>query len=415
MRILFISNFYPPYDLGGMEQLCQEVLLGLQTRGHQCHVLTSRHGSNGRSSVEPGITRSLYLQADIHYYRPLDFFLRRPRQERANVEALRATLSSFQPDVVFIWGMWNLSKQVAYWAEQWLPGRVAYAVASYWLIDPDPHEAYWHQLARRPWARVVMAPARRLAVHQLAQQKAVHPLQLEHVACVSEYVRRKLTAAGALPNDSCVIYNGIDPRPFVEAATTRACRPDELRLIYTGGILAHKGVHTAVEALGWLQQHGEAGGVSLTLVGGGHPDYETQLRQRVEQLGLGSQVTFRGRIPRTEIPAILAQHDVFLFPSIWEEPIARTVMEAMAAGLAVIGTPVGGQSEMLQDDVNSLVFPPGDAEQLAGCIMRLQHNPLLRSRLAESGRNTVLNRFTLERMIVEVEQWLRCISKEGTT
>jgi len=406
MRILFLSNLYPPHDLGGMEQLCQEVVDRLFERGHACHVLTSRYGVPGQPPPEKGVTRALYLEADVYHYRPLDFFVKRPWQERANRRALRRALDQFQPDLVFIWGMWNLSTRVAYWAEQWLPGRVAYALAGYWPMEPDVHEAYWRLPARRPGVEVLKSPVRRVILPALARGKHAHPLSLEQVACVSEYVRRKLTEAGALPHGARVIYNGVDPQPFLRAAAAHEPRPDEMRLVYAGGLVTHKGVHTGVEALGRLKQRGEADGVHLTLVGGGHPDYEARLRQQVGELGLGEQVTFYGRVPRAEIPEILAAHDAFLFPSVWEEPIARTVMEAMAAGLAVVGTAVGGQREMLEDGVNALVFVPEDAPGLAECILQLQRDPALRARLAAAGRQTVLERFTLERMVDELEGWL---------
>lgn len=410
MRVFFISNLYPPYEAGGWEQNCQEIALRLRARGHACHVLTSRYGVRGGLPPKADVTRALHLEANMHHYRPLDFFLRRPWQERANRRGLRAALDTFQPDVIFIWGMWNLSSQVAYWAEQWLPGQIAYYVAGYWPMEPDVHQAYWQQQARRPWVRALMAPARKLALYLLAQERMAHPLALERVACVSEYVRRKLTAAGALPNVGRVIYNGIDPRPFLEAAAAPTPCHDGLHLVYTGGILAHKGVHTAVEALGLLHQRGEADGVQLTLVGGGHPDYMTQLQRRVEQLALGRHVVFHGRVPCDQIARILAAHDVFLFTSVYEEPIARTVMEAMAAGLTVIGTNVGGQAEMLEDGVNGLVYPPDDAARLANCILRLRRDPELCARLAAAGRKTVLERFTLDRMADETEAWLESIS-----
>jgi len=410
MRILFISNFYPPHDLGGWEQNCQEIAQRLGARGHACHVLTSRHGVHGQAPPEASVTRALHLQADIHYYRPLDFFLRRPWQERANLRALRDALDIFQPDMVFVWGMWNLSPCVAYWAEQWMLGRVAYAVAGYWPMQPDMHEAYWQQPARRGWVRALMGPARRLALRMSAKERASHPLALTQVACVSEFVRRKLDEAGALPHGARVIYNGIDPRPFLEAAAQRTPSPDLLRLVYTGGLVTHKGVHTAIEALGLLERRGQAAGLQLAIVGGGHPDYEAHLKQRVAELGMGDRVTFRGRVPRNEIAGILAGHDVFLFTSVYEEPIARSVMEAMAAGLAVIGTAVGGQSEMLQDQPNALIFPPEDADALAACILRLRRDPDLRAQLAEASRRTVLERFTLERMVDDIEAWLRGIA-----
>jgi glycosyltransferase involved in cell wall biosynthesis len=178
-------------------------------------------------------------------------------------------------------------------------------------------------------------------------------------------------------------------------------------LVYTGGLLPQKGVVTAIEALGQLRKDGEAGGLHLTLVGSGHPTYEAHLRQRTAALDLIEQVTFVGRVPREEIAGILAEQDVFLFTSTYEEPIARTVMEAMAAGLAVVGTAVGGQAEMLQDGVNALVFPPGDHTGLAEHILRLKHDPELRQELAAAGRRMVLDHFTLGRMVGEMETWLK--------
>ncbi len=410
MRILFISNLYPPHDLGGWEQNCQEILLHLQARGHDCHVLTSRHGIADADQAEEGVTRALHLQADINYYRPLDFFLRRPGQERANRDALRQALDAFQPDVVFIWGMWNLSHQVAWWAEQWMPGRVAYAVAGYWFMQPDPHENYWRQTSRRSVTRALMVPARHWALRTLAQEKAAYPLRLDHVACVSQYVCDKLDQAGVLPHGARVIYNGIDPAPFLQAAARRNANDGALRLIYTGSLVTHKGVHTAIAALGLLHEQGALDGIYLDVVGGGHPDYEAGLRARVQALGVGGHVAFRGRVPRSEVPDALAGHDVFLFTSVYEEPIARSVMEAMAVGLAVVGTPVGGQVEMLTHNVNALVYPPDDAGKLATCIATLKRDPALCTRLASAGQCMVLERFTLERMADEMGAWLEEIA-----
>jgi glycosyltransferase involved in cell wall biosynthesis len=132
----------------------------------------------------------------------------------------------------------------------------------------------------------------------------------------------------------------------------------------------------------------------------------------VGELGLADRITFRGRVPRDEIPGRLALADVFLFASIWEEPIARSVMEAMAAGLAVIGTPVGGQREMLEHGVNALVYPPDDAAALAACVQRLRDDRALCARLGDAGRRTVLERYTLDRMADEMERWLEQVAAQ---
>lgn len=406
LRILFISDFYPPLELGGMEQLCQEVVTRLAAQGHTTHVLTSRYGITSGSFLEQNVTRTLNLQADVNYYRPLQFFLIRPRQERANKRALRRTIDDFVPDVVFIWGMWDLSPALAYWAEQWLPDKVAYYIASYWLIEPDVHEAYWRLSARRGSAESVKRAVAPLALRQIQQEHAAHALRMKRVACVSQHVRSKLVAAGALPRDARVIYNGIDPLPFVRAATNRTPAGNTLRMLYVGGLVDHKGVHTAIEALGTLQQRRQSYGLHLTIVGSGHPVYEARLRDLVERLKLSSLVKFVGRVPREQVPDVLAQADLFLFTSLGEEPIARTVMEAMAARLAVIATPVGGQREMLADGENALIVEPGDAKQLADNIIRLRESPHLLMQLSEAGHHTVLEHFTLERMVSEIEEFL---------
>jgi glycosyltransferase involved in cell wall biosynthesis len=70
-----------------------------------------------------------------------------------------------------------------------------------------------------------------------------------------------------------------------------------------------------------------------------------------------------------------------LFTSIWQEPFGRVIVEAMASGLAVVGTAVGGAAEMLVHDENSLVFEAGDSTSLARALRRLIESPALRDTL----------------------------------
>ena len=167
MRVLFLSNLYPPYDIGGHEQLCQEVMVCLQDRAHIVKVLTSRYGVRSSSNTERGVTRTLYLQTDLDYYRPLHFFLKRSRQERANLEELRRMLNNFCPDVVMVWGVWNLSLNLPYWLERWMPNRVTYYIGSYWPADVDADSAYWRLPARRPITELLKKPLRKWALRQL--------------------------------------------------------------------------------------------------------------------------------------------------------------------------------------------------------------------------------------------------------
>ncbi len=410
MRLLFISNLYPPYDLGGFEQWCYEVTEQLRRRGHSVHVLASRFGIPSGVSYEDGVSRSLFLQADLHYYRPVDFFLKRSQQERANSDALRRAVEDFAPGLIVVWGMWNLSRNIPHWAEQWMPGRVAYYVASYWPADTDIHEEYWRLPARHMVAELAKRPVRNVALGQMKHEGYPPKLQFEHVMCCSSYVRDTLRQAGKLSESAGVIYGGIDPEPFLHGFSERITVPEKpLRLLYFGGLFSHKGVHTAIEAMALLKKRGMIGRVDLTVLGGGHPDYETYLRQKVEEADLSPQVHLAGRVPRKDIPIWLRQFDVFLFTSLWPEPFGRTIIEAMAAGLTVIGSDVGGSREIFEMYDRELLFSPEDSRALADRIIRLTDDPQVRQSLAQTGHQIVVERFTLRRMVDEIETWLQGI------
>lgn len=406
MRILILSNFYPPNDFGGYEQICYDVVTGLQARGHQMHILTSRYGLKS-PIADKDVTRTLYLQAeDINYYRPLDFFLKHKTQEQFNRRALQEAIRRFNPELIFVWGMWNLSLALPKLAETLLPGRVLYYMSSYWPTDIDPHTGYWQMPANRPVTELLKRPLRALALAQLKREDYPPKLQFERVVCCSQYVRDTLVKAGKLPASAGVIYISVNPEPFLHPVSAT---DEPLNMLYFGRLIHDKGVHTAIEALGVLKQQNPAHTAKLTILGSGHPDYEATLHTMVQELGLEDQIQFIKRVPRDQIPQLLKQFNVFLFTSIWPEPMALSVMEAMSAGLLVIGAEVGGQAEMLTNRETALTFQAENAAQLAEQIAYAADHPAHRRQMAEAGQKLVLKKFTLSRMIDDLEKFLLAI------
>ena len=106
------------------------------------------------------------------------------------------------------------------------------------------------------------------------------------------------------------------------------------------------------------------------------------------------------------MPDALKRFDISLFTPSGRSRWARTVMEAMASGLLVIGADVGGQSEMLEHERNSLTYPAGDARALAARIVAIANDPLKQEELARAGQRTVRERFTKTRMAGDVESYL---------
>ncbi|MCC6499794.1 MAG: glycosyltransferase family 4 protein [Anaerolineales bacterium] len=410
MRILFLTNMYPPHDIGGYEQLCREVAEGLRRRGHSVLVVTSRHGVTAPARAERDTIRSLYMQADLDYYRPLDFFLKRAGQEKFNQNELHSVVDQFQPEAAVVWGMYLFSLNLPYWLEQWLPGRVVYYIGSYWPIDDDPHRAYWRLLARRKFAEQVKRPFRALALSQLRKEKYPPMLQFAKTLCCSQFVKDKLVAAGAIADTAEVLYTGVDPAPFEYTKQARRPKNAPLRMLYFGRLIEDKGVHTAIEALGILNKRGVGANVEFTVLGGGHPEYEARLHALVATYKLEGIVRFVGKISRDEIPTWLSRFDVFLFTSIWPEPFGRTIVEAMLAGLVVIGSDVGGSHEIFSDYAADLLYPAGDAQALASRIALLLDGSKDTAQLIRRGRRLAMERFTLDTMTTGMENYLRAMA-----
>jgi glycosyltransferase involved in cell wall biosynthesis len=403
MRILVISNYYPPIELGGWEQLTSNVVNRLITRGHQIAVLTSNYRIEEIRGKESGIYRQLHLESydPVSYHPKSTLFYR--RQEEENHKTLTGIVHEFDPEVIFINGMWNLPYSVAKRAEELCPGRVVYYLASYWPTEPDAHTAYWTSEAESSVKQIPKKVIGSILRRSWIKGSPRNRLDFRMVLCVSAFVQDYVVRDAGVPKERTrVVHNGIELDWFtVKRAENLA---GDLRLLYAGRLSPDKGVHTILEALTRLHQTDQDVPVRLSLYGKGTPEYETDLRKQVLDSGIEQWVEFKGLVPREQMPSVFAQHEALLFPSIWPEPLARILQEAMACELVVIGTATGGSNEILLDGENGLIFDAGDSAMLAEKIKLIVSDHSLRQKLAKAARKTVEERFSLDRMVVEIEE-----------
>jgi glycosyltransferase involved in cell wall biosynthesis len=414
MRILFLTNFYPPHDIGGYEQWCQAVVEGLIAREHHVQVLTSEWRRSGvQNADEAHVSRTLHQQANLEHYSAAAFLFVRWLRERENLITIKRMLKEFRPDVVFIWGMWNLGRDLAAWVESRTECKTVYYISDLWPLDPDMHLAYWSQEAPRSILRLPWQVASRLALRCLRTHQERVSLQFRYAVTVSDAVRTALLSAGLPFSAATVIHGGCQPELFLPRPSQANRRLGQLSLVYVGALANHKGVETLLQAMALLAGERRDENISLALAGSGHPDYVSRLRAFVTANGLDENVTFLGRLEHVAVPGLLAQHDALVFPSEWLEPFARTPLEAMLAGLPVITTLTGGTRELVESECNALAFEAGDGEALAFQIRRLAWDPVLAQRLADAGRASVLARFTLNRMIAGIDAYLRSVVSPG--
>lgn len=413
-----LSNLFPPDVEGGAELLAGEIADGLTRRGHDVTVLTSatRVEAPGEQP-RPRILRRLRRagEARVDRSRPLwrqiglpyRYYLR--FHQPANALALRQAVAEFSPDAVYIWEITGLGVTSLLAALPALRLPTVFHLGSYSLLYARLPETDQSQLRAPRLKRLLIG--------------TVPTPAFTSCIAVSAAVREAYARAGFDPARIEVIHNGIAPC-FFDTAPARAAVPTDghapWRLLFVGRLCAEKGVLTALKALAQLPSDpGDpatgANDYQLDIVGDGDPAYLRLLRAYVSEQRLSERVTFHGRLPRERLIAFYDRSDFLLNTALWSEPFGLTTVEAMARGLPVIGSRVGGTAEIITPGVNGLLVAPGDEHALVGAIERLVAEPALRARLSEAARRTALERFTLEENIRRVARHLeRAITSDPT-
>ncbi len=221
----------------------------------------------------------------------------------------------------------------------------------------------------------------------------------DQVIAVSEAMRREVMARlGLSPERVVAIPTGIDVASFDCPQARAASRErlglasDDLAVVYAGRLAGGKGLEVLLEAV----QHVAAVEDRIRLVVIGDGPLEARLRELARQPGLVGRTVFTGF--RLDVPDLLAAADMFVLPSL-TEGLPQSVMEAMAAGKAVIATSVGGVPELVEPEVTGLLVPPRDVQALASAILRLAGDQTLRESLGAHGRAVARRWFGVERMV----------------
>ena len=219
--------------------------------------------------------------------------------------------------------------------------------------------------------------------------KAIH--SAAQVFSVSESLKKLAVQYGADPAHIEVVGNGVDIERFkaVDRQTARAALPIEPHaevLISVGGLVPRKGFHRVIEVLPELRiAHPD---LKFLIVGGASPEGNNrpQLERQVDELGLKDCVIFLGPVKPDQLPALLSAADVFVLATS-NEGWANVFLEAMACGLPVVTTDVGGNSEVINDDSLGFITPLGNPEALAGAIHRALATPWDRQHIRKHAEN----------------------------
>lgn len=222
---------------------------------------------------------------------------------------------------------------------------------------------------------------------------------------IARYAKKSVGVSGAASEfmhhlgakEPVTIPNGIDAKQFDVARESASVPHQDMgitRIIFVGRLIWAKGVQDLITAVSMLNEQ-ERARVKVQIIGEGL--YRNKLEEQVLKLHLTPQFAFLGAHPASAIPALLARADIFVNPS-YSEGLPRSVLEAGAAGKAVIATDVGGTEEIIEDGVSGILLPPKSPEALRGALTRLLDDEELRKRMGNAAKNYVRSNFDWDRI-----------------
>ena len=217
---------------------------------------------------------------------------------------------------------------------------------------------------------------------------------------VSEQLKQDLVKyIGIESNRIQVLYNGVDLSRFAQPRRdlTRqqlGLAPEVIVIGSVGRLAAVKNYALLLHAVASLRRKD----VVVLLVGDG-PERDA-LVATADKLGLRDQVRFLGH--SDDVVSQLGVMDIFVLPSI-SEGMSNTLLEAMACGVAVVASSVGGSPEIIRDDIDGLLFPSADEAALREKLQLLVNNISLRCRLGSAGRERIVQSFSMAAMISRYE------------
>lgn len=376
LRILQIAHDHPAFGSGGTEFLAHDLTRSLNAlEGVEARFLAATT-SLQRPGDAPG---ALGIEGPDHLLRTgrYDRFSMLRQDGTDWIAALGRLLDGFPPDVVHLHGIDRIGAEVLAVLRRLVPqARLALTLHDFQILCPNDGL----MLTVPDGRRCALASSDRCRQCYPDMSAATHLLRKAHLMALlslvdvfiapSRFLAQRFLDWGLPADRITLLANQV--RPMVAVARRPRPRPD--RFAFFGNLAPHKGVLPLLDAAR-LAGHE----ISLDLHGGlGHA--EAGFRGAfAAALAASPNARHIGPYGRDDLPALMAQADWIVMPSIWWENAPLVLLEARAAGVPVICSGIGGMAEMVEDGVTGIHVPPGDSRALAE-TMRLAAGDPVRNR-----------------------------------
>ncbi|MBV8782331.1 MAG: glycosyltransferase family 4 protein [Phycisphaerae bacterium] len=237
---------------------------------------------------------------------------------------------------------------------------------------------------------------------------------------ISDRIRRAFPAHA---HKVKTVYNAVDVEKFGGTFETKRPNTGPKIILYVARISPEKGTHVLAQAFNIV--HEKSPDTELRICGGEHRQplsyfkslsndpnldglekyYHGSYTDQVKALltpAASKKVTFVGEVDYMQMSAEYSRGDIFVHPSVWNDPSPLVLGEAQSTGTPVVATRVGGQPELIAEGETGLLVPPNDPQALADALLTLLNDDELRHRMARAARERAVHQFSWDRMANEL-------------
>ena len=367
MRILVVSDLYPPVAFGGYESETAALVDGLRER-HDVLVLTS---DRDRATAPP----EPHVQRELPYVGP-----RRREVLRAPVAAIRATrvtratVAEFRPELVYVANSVAIPQSAPLAAaSSGLP--VVYRLSELFMASSlySGDRFLRSLLPGQKGPRAALAPFMRLANRHPALRLDPAAPSRAAISWASNALREHVTLPASIEP---VLERTIHPATTQEATFAALERtPSETpTVLFLGRITTAKGIEVAYRALARVrEQHGLD--ARLAVVGTATAEMSALLAELADALGIADAVETRGRLGTDELAGVLSEVGVLVLPTVEWDVFPLVLIEAGLARVPIVAARIGGVPEAVEDGEHALLFEPGDVAACADAIAAVLADP----------------------------------------
>lgn len=411
MKILLVSEMYPPDSDGGQEVNAQKLANQLLARGHEVTVITAAFRdrytgpttvpSHVRRILEHGPTLEQATAGKALLKRTLEY-LAEVQVHKRNARSMSRVLTDVKPDIAYVFGTSRIGLNFALECER------------------KGVPVLWHQggpnLERRLSQRLILG---RLAGLFRSLEREELQISYDYVAYVSKFLS-DASSEYELPMGltlgskvRAILPRGIE----FEFAEPNLERYTSGKIVMAGRIAHFKGFHVALKAVKTLQEIAPDLSWSLDIYGEADDDdvmggisgsaYKQSLVTFMEDHGLADRVRFCGAVPRNELLDRFEEAAVFVSASDCGEAFANTIIEAGGKGAVLVVSDDGSAREVVQDEVTGLVFQPSDDAALSNLLFKVLTDPALAYSYASASTLRLKQLFGIDSIVDQTENVMR--------